>query len=234
MPTLSRSSHAASRLRQSGHFIIPNDGLALDLWDWRLLRLVRLVYAVSSVIGFRKLSWKSVDDMPDPSRWLNANIAGWRALEGSEKKAIRDFAILWSFFELNATWQYGRPNANPRNIARAVDDLPQDPDITRLEPARNHFAARYIDGDHFTHHWGYLRLDEQYVERTRLGLAGAARTSRDTFLALLLIANRLRNNFFHGEKAQFNFAGQLNNFTHANALLIYALELWHNPQEGLA
>lgn len=170
--------------------------------------------------------------MPDPARWLNANIPGWRDLQAAEKKAIRDFAILWSFFEFNSTWQYGRPNASPPNIARAIGDLTQEPDVNRIELVRAHFAARYINGDHYTHHWNHLRMSARYADRTRMGLVGATRTSRDTLLALLLVANRLRNNYLHGEKAQYNFAGQFENFTHANTLLVYALELWPNPHEG--
>lgn len=172
------------------------------------------------------------DNMPDPARWLNSHVPGWRDLQPSEKKAIRDFAVLWSFFELNSTWQYGPPDATPPNIARAVGDLAHDPDIDRFELARMYFSERYIDGEGYTRHWYHLRIHHQYVARTRLGLVGEGRNSRDTFLALLLIANRLRNNFLHGEKARYNFAGQYNNFTHANTLLMYALELWTNPQEG--
>lgn len=170
--------------------------------------------------------------MPDPARWLNANIPGWGSLQRVEKKAIRDFAVLWSFFELNSTWRYGRPNASPGNIIRAVQDLEQDPNIDRLDSVRTYFAERYIDGDGYTEHWHHLRINDQHVAITRAGLIGENRTSRDTILALLLVVNRLRNNFLHGEKARYNFLGQYDNFAQANMLLMYALELWPNPQEG--
>ncbi len=170
--------------------------------------------------------------MPDPARWLNDKISGWRNLQRKEKKAIRDFAVLWSFFELNSTWQYGRPNANPRNIARAVGDQERELNLDRFDAARAHFADRYIDGNGYTQHWYHLRVGDDYVERVRNGLVGENRTNRNTFLAVLLIANRLRNNFLHGEKARYDFAGQYDNFTQANDVLMYAIELWPNPQEG--
>jgi len=164
--------------------------------------------------------------LPDAARWMNANITGWRALTPNEKKAIRDFAVLWPFFELNSTGQYGRPNATPLNIMRAVGDLPREPNLDRLELMRQHFAERYIDGERYTPHWSHLRMHENNFEVTRAGLVGADRTGRDTLTALLLVANRLRNNSFHGEKAQYEFAGQYSNFRNANSVLMYALELW--------
>jgi hypothetical protein len=198
-----------------------------------LYRSIMLALDLATISGSPLHQIGSIgDNMPDPARGLNANVPGWRGLQPSEKKAIRDFAVLWSFFELNSTWRYGRPDASPRNIARAVGDLAHDPNIDRFELARVYFAARYIDGEDYTQHWNHLRIHPEYVARARLGLVGEDRNSRDTFLALLLIANRLRNNFLHGEKARYNFAGQYNNFTHANTLLIYALELWPNPQDG--
>ncbi len=172
------------------------------------------------------------DQMPDPARWLNDNIPGWRDLQNKEKKAIRDFAVLWSFFELNATSRYGRPNANPQNIVRAVDDLEQVPDLDRIDVARAFFAGRYIDGDGFSEPWYHLYVLDAFAVRVRSGLISEGRTSRGTFLALLLITNRLRNNFMHGEKARYDFAGQYDNFTQANSILMYALELWPNPHEG--
>ena len=170
--------------------------------------------------------------MPDPARWLNANIPGWRGLQQKEKKAIRDFAVLWSFFELNSTWRYGRPNASPVNIIRAVDELEEVPNSGRLIGATDHFAQRYLDGGGFTERWSHLRMKNECFEMVRNGLLGADRTSSQTLLALLLIINRLRNNFLHGEKARYDFADQYDNFAHANTVLIFALELWPSPQEN--
>lgn len=149
--------------------------------------------------------------MTDPARWLNANVHGWRDLSPHEKKAIRDFAILWPFFELNSTSQFGNPNANPQNIIRAVDDLALEPDQGRLESVRKYFADRYISGDGYTDYWQHLRMNKNHFMATRAGLVGGNRTSRDVLKALLLIANRLRNNSFHGEKARYNFADQYDN-----------------------
>ena len=56
-------------------------------------------------------------------------------------------------------------------------------------------------------------------------LSGAREGLRDVLSALLLITLRLRNNLFHGVKWRFLLQGQLGNFTHANSLLMTAIEL---------
>ena len=62
--------------------------------------------------------------MKDPEAWLNKNFKGWESLLSKEKKAIRDFPILWSIFELRATGQSGRqPNATPESICKAIESL---------------------------------------------------------------------------------------------------------------
>lgn len=73
-------------------------------------------------------------------------------------------------------------------------------------------------------------MNKRYVDVTRMDLVSSTRAGRDTLLSLLFVANRLRNIFLHGEREQYNFAGQYSNFTQANTLLIDALELWPNPQ----
>ena len=53
--------------------------------------------------------------------------------------------------------------------------------------------------------------------------------ARELLVGLLLVANRLRNNFLHGEKAAYAFANQLENFRHANTKLMYAVPFWDEP-----
>jgi hypothetical protein len=46
----------------------------------------------------------------------------------------------------------------------------------------------------------------------------------DSMLCTLMIVWRLRNNLFHGSKWAYQIRGQLDNFTHANAVLMKVLE----------
>ncbi len=56
-------------------------------------------------------------------------------------------------------------------------------------------------------------------------LSGVDEDATSQVAALLIIVYRLRNNLFHGQKWTYKLAGQLQNFTHANAVLIKALEV---------
>ena len=168
--------------------------------------------------------------MSEPSRWLNENIAGWRALTVQEKKAIRDFPVLWSLFELHATGQgEQKPNADPPAICRAVAGLPPLQEITALLDARIHFSARYFHAGQSTYAWSALRVSTAFQDRVKFGLLVEGASPNEVFLALLLIINRLRNNYLHGEKAAYGFYGQLENFHHANRTLIEAIQLWLDP-----
>ncbi|MFY0597902.1 MAG: hypothetical protein JXQ85_15835 [Cognatishimia sp.] len=163
----------------------------------------------------------------DPGRWLNDNFAGWQNLTPHEKKAIRDFPVLWSLFELRATGQFGqRPNATPMRICNAVEELQADLDLEALQRTRNYFSDRYFQEGNPTNAFHQLRVPNDFQGRVRTALLEGNADARAILLGLLLIVNRLRNNFLHGEKAAYAFADQLANFRHANNVLMYAVPLW--------
>jgi hypothetical protein len=56
-------------------------------------------------------------------------------------------------------------------------------------------------------------------------LSGESDDPMQIVRTLLQIAMRLRNNLFHGVKWQYRLHGQLENFRHANAVLMAAIEL---------
>jgi len=164
--------------------------------------------------------------MPDPAHWLLKKVPGWRELERRERKAIRDFPVLWSFFELH-TAEIGRhPNATPSRICNAVTELAAVPDTPVINRARAYFASRYFEDHSGETAWSSLRVGEDYVGRVRYGLLDEAADRRSRLLALLLVINRLRNNYLHGEKAAYGFSDQYCNFRHANDVLMFAIELW--------
>ncbi|MEX1034320.1 MAG: hypothetical protein WDZ54_00070 [Sneathiella sp.] len=168
--------------------------------------------------------------MPDTARWLNENFSDWAILSNQEKKAIRDFPILWSMFELYATGQNGtRPNADPPAIRRAVEHLVVNFDVDVIRQARDHFSARYFEDGIETYAFQQLRVHRNDQQLVRDMLLGENVQGQRIFLGLLLIINRLRNNFLHGEKARYTFDGQLENFRHANRVLMFAIPLWSEP-----
>jgi hypothetical protein len=158
-----------------------------------------------------------------PSKWLNTNYLEWQQLSRAEKIAIRDFPVLWAIFELKATNRW----ASPPTIIQAVDAI-GDLQITRpVSLAFDYFGNRYLfanDADYHRDHLGLRKCDwDQVVKPAFLEQNVDAKEKLKT---LLLIANRLRNNFLHGTKVTYNFSGQLDNFRHANNTLMYAIALW--------
>ncbi|WP_052741880.1 hypothetical protein [Kiloniella litopenaei] len=169
--------------------------------------------------------------MTDPAQWLNMHFEGWSNLTPQEKKAIRDFPILWSIFELQATGQNGeRPNATPERICRAIENLTADIDENGIQQAKHYFSGRYYnDNGQGTYAFDQLRVHSDYQQYVRNALLEVDVSSQNILLGLLLIINRLRNNFLHGEKASYAFANQLENFRHANSVLMFAIPLWDTP-----
>lgn len=168
--------------------------------------------------------------MADPSRWLNEHFVGWRNLTTQEKKAIRDFPVLWSIFELRATGQNGvRANATPQRICEAVENLDVNLDFEVLRQARDYFSTRYFNDSNPTDACRQLRIDPDFQANVRTALLDENAQVQSVLLGLLLIANRLRNNFLHGDKVVYSFANQLGNFRHANNVLMYAIPLWREP-----
>jgi hypothetical protein len=170
-----------------------------------------------------------VSQQTDPARWLLQEIPGWRDLDNRERKAIRDFPVLWSFFELHATGQNGYPNANPPRICNAVKQLHAVDNHPVIDSARYHFGERYFGGPNAIHAWLALGVGPDYVETVQFGLRDAAANNRHKLLAVLLVTNRLRNNYLHGEKASYGFRGQYQNFRHANSVLMHSIGLWPRP-----
>lgn len=168
--------------------------------------------------------------MADPARWLNENFAGWNNLTVHEKRAIRDFPVLWSFFELRATGRNGqRPDASPRRICQAVEGLETELNSVVFQQAKVYFSNRYFHEGNPTHAYHQLRVHQDFQDRVRAALLHDNVDARVVLIGLLLVVNRLRNNFLHGEKAAYAFADQLDNFRHANAVLMSAIPLWDEP-----
>lgn len=168
--------------------------------------------------------------MTDPARWLSAEIPEWAELDRKEKRAIRDFPVLWALFELEVTGRNGqRPNASPGRICDEVALLPALSELAgETRRARAHFAGRYFVNGRPAPAWHQLRVHDDFQDRVRVGLTGTA-DDRQVLTALLLVVNRLRNNFLHGEKARYGFRDQYANFRHANNVLIAAIDLWRKP-----
>jgi hypothetical protein len=163
--------------------------------------------------------------------WLEENAWGFRELSGEERNAIMGFSFLWSLFEAKALNTYGNGDA----IVRVSERWQEQGLLTEqtFKDELAYFRNRYWrDGD-FSHHFHNLHLRQgDKPDLVKRVLKDEAADLSELAAAVLIIVYRFRNNLFHGIKWAYQVEGQLENFNHANAVLIRALEV-HEAAAGV-
>lgn len=161
--------------------------------------------------------------LSESEAWLARRAPGFQDLPGPHRHAIYDFSFLWSLFE--AQLQGGFAKAN--TIRDMVDNLVKF-GVLNIGPFTGelaYFRHRYFADGKLTNHFPHLNLrpgdSPQIVQAV---IEGTSDTARDQMLALLMIVWRLRNNLFHGAKWAYQLRDQLDNFTHANRVLMHVLD----------
>ncbi|QUS40611.1 hypothetical protein RPMA_18540 [Tardiphaga alba] len=156
----------------------------------------------------------------EPIDWLRVNVPGFEALCEDERAAIRDFSMLWSLFEGTVLGTRG----STKMLLSLVDKLDSlgAIKISPLRPAIAHFRTRYYSNGAFTaafdQHLHFRRGDQRGI--AELFVSGASSEACSVLKGLLVIIFRLRNNLFHGLKWSYGLQGQLDNFRHANEVLM--------------
>jgi hypothetical protein len=163
----------------------------------------------------------------DAYRWLLRHAPGFDELTAAERKAVRDFALLWSLFESVVL----ETNASADKIVNVSEKQVRRGawTIAAVALPLAHFRARYYDGTDLTaafHHLHLRKNDQPAMIETVL--RGVNVDVADTLAALLIIVLRLRNNLFHGVKWSYGLKGQSPNFQSANRALTALLEV-HQP-----
>jgi hypothetical protein len=154
-----------------------------------------------------------------PLEWVNDYTRAGSPINEATFGPILHFSLMWNLFERDAC---GR-EANPANIERSVQTA---------------FAEGKLSLDAFQEHLDYFQNRAQrdnmtiirYLEALKLTnanarnlvrgvLAGDLSDPNNVVYALLLIAHRIRNNLFHGEKEVANLHSQVDLFRAVNSLL---------------
>ena len=161
--------------------------------------------------------------MTEVTDWLRANAHGFNQLKTEEVSAISDFSLLWSLFEYRLLNAHGSATA----ICDAVDRWTNEGtlDAPSFEPELAYFRQRYFAHGEFTEHFHHLHLHNNDHEAiVRAVVDGSDNDPRNCVAVVLIIIFRYRNNLFHGAKWQYMLAGQLDNFTTANCVLMKVLD----------
>jgi hypothetical protein len=157
-------------------------------------------------------------------QWLEQRLPQFAHIGENERLAILHFTLLWSLFEarvLDANGTAGKIIAT--SMAWAERGLLK---VNPFQDALTYFRNRYFADGQFTHHYPYLNLrpsdQPALVDRV---LRGETNDITELVCVVLIIVHRYRNNLVHGEKWEYHMQGQLDNFTHANAVLMKAIDL---------
>ena len=155
--------------------------------------------------------------------WLMARAPGFEALAEQDRVAIFNFTFLWSLFEAKIMGNFARADVIAEKVDewRAADTL----DAENFDDDLAYFRQRYFANGDFTDHFPGLKLrGGDHPDIVQSVLRGDNDNPRDRLLTVLMIVWRFRNNLFHGEKWSNELRDQLENFTHANAVLMRLLD----------
>jgi hypothetical protein len=143
-------------------------------------------------------------------------------LTPAERDEISAFVFLWSYVESLAF----EGNAEPPTIKRNVERWEQDGAIQvgAFAEGLAYFRNRYVENGQFTRRYDFLRVHRRENRSVEPVLKGKADGDGEVVTALLYIVHRLRNNLFHGNKWEYELQGQLDNFRHANLILMRAVD----------
>jgi hypothetical protein len=162
----------------------------------------------------------------DALKWIDRYFGGQAKIDYEQLRPILCFSLIWNLFETVAC----RRRATPDTIRRSVDHADQSGRLERTKYLRyvDYFRERYFRDGSIEHAFSRLLMtntESQIV--VRRVLIGEAQDLNNIVYALLLIAHRIRNNLFHGNKSVESLHTQTELFHVVNHLLSDFIEDIH-------
>jgi hypothetical protein len=154
----------------------------------------------------------------DAFEWIKNYFADYTDLDYHQLRPVLSFSLIWNLFETVAC----NTRANATSIRRAVDDAHQAESLDQPKYMRyvEYFKARYlVDGDLAGMFRVLVMNDPESQVVVRRVLHGETRDTDNIVYGLLLIAHRIRNNLFHGNKGIETLPQQTELFCAVNRLL---------------
>ena len=157
-------------------------------------------------------------------KWLEENCHGYSMLDEDERIIIKDFALMWSYFECF----YLETEGGTKKILEFAEKVDDTSCHDLLDKIINYFRKRYVNSDGSpTRHFVYLNFftyeNGERVEKAPLQVRSVLFDGEEDYKlklkAALLIIYRYRNNFSHGEKWLYDMKGQKENFEKSIELL---------------
>lgn len=156
--------------------------------------------------------------------WVNAYTRPAVPVDASTFEPILHFSLMWNLFERDACGK----EANPANIEKAVQKTFTEGKLA-IEPFTEHlkyFRDRaQQDGMTIERYLDALKMSNPKARNLVKGVLSTTLSDpNNAVYALLLIAHRIRNNLFHGEKEVALLHSQAELFRVINSLIATYLE----------
>ncbi len=164
-------------------------------------------------------------------QWLTQHQTGYSDLTPDDRDAIREFALLWTVFEVQTLFGDGRISAIIAYVdefAQAAEDESRKLLTAPFIPHIAYFRAQFIDPENGETNAIFNRLNFQDPEHKQLVSQALVRLSEETpelVKALLIIVHRLRDNLFKGLRWHHCKNRQRDDLYHASKVLMKAVDV---------
>jgi hypothetical protein len=164
-------------------------------------------------------------------QWLSQHQIGYAGLDEEDRAAIREFALLWSVFELQALLGDGSVEAMiayADELATLAETEGHALLVAPFIPHLTYFRSQFVDTSRSSTSALFDQIEFQRAEHKQL-VSHALITLRDQtpelVKALLIIVHRLRGSLFRGLKWQRCSKKQRDDLYHASKILMKATDL---------
>lgn len=155
----------------------------------------------------------------EPLAWVNKYTSPAMRIDETAFAPILHFSLMWNLFERDACGK----QASPANIEKAVQVsfAAGKLSIALFEEHLEYFRTRsQFNGMAIERYLDALKMTDAHARHLVKGvLSNSLSDPNNAVYALLLIAHRIRNNLFHGEKDVALLHSQAHLFRAVNSLL---------------
>ena len=155
----------------------------------------------------------------DPLAWINEYTQPAHQVTPEIFAPILQFSLMWNLFERNCC----KREATQASIEKSVSDAFSGGHLNgqQFQEHLDYFRSRATMGAHTieTYFTALVLTNEKAKRIVRGALDGTLTDPNNTVLGLLLIAHRIRNNLFHGNKEVAMLHSQVELFKAVNSLL---------------
>ncbi len=154
----------------------------------------------------------------DAFDWICRYFGGEARLDYDQLRPVLCFSLIWNLFETVACCR----QANPTSIRKAVDDAVESGHLNQVTYSKyvDYFRERYLHDGNIDHVFAVLFMEHADSKTVVRGVLLREMPDLNNIVyALLLIALRIRNNLFHGNKELETLHTQIDLFRVVNRLL---------------